>query len=310
MEHQFNIEIAKIVGVNAAIIFKNISHWCEKNKVNNKHFYDDEFWTYNSIKAFEDLFPYLSNKQIRSALDKLKEFGLIDFGEYNNNPYDRTRWYCDKTQKIGLISFTSSVLKGKMDTTKMANVDLPKRVSSITDNKLTNINTDNKHLNINKEHSSFCVNQVNLFDIEEPDIKSNTKAIKGKKEAHPSHNLIKNFWFEEYMIGSRFQIGDGTHINRIIENIDQYLKKNNWKNDPDSILEFFKILCKQKSLLKNSFHATASLSTLGSSNHFTSIIENIKLNSNGQSNINSRQHKDYVRQSVSASLSSVPDPRK
>jgi hypothetical protein len=56
--HSFDPEIAKKVGVNAAVIYQNIVWWTQKNAANNKHHHDGRHWTYNSIKAFDVLFPY------------------------------------------------------------------------------------------------------------------------------------------------------------------------------------------------------------------------------------------------------------
>ncbi|MDR0266069.1 MAG: hypothetical protein LBJ04_22845 [Sphingobacterium sp.] len=95
MEHHFDIEVAKKFGVHAAVIYKNIQHWCLKNRSNEKHFYNGEYWTYNSVKAFNDLFPYLTESQIRTAINKLVEKGWIGVGNYNSSSYDRTKWYCD-----------------------------------------------------------------------------------------------------------------------------------------------------------------------------------------------------------------------
>lgn len=91
--HSFDPEIAKQVGVNAAVIYQNIYWWCEKNAANGKHFHDGRFWTYNSVSAFDDLFPYLTRKQIRTALDKLLDAGLLLSGSFNASAYDRTKWY-------------------------------------------------------------------------------------------------------------------------------------------------------------------------------------------------------------------------
>lgn len=91
--HSFDPEIAKQVGVNAAVIYQNIYWWCEKNAANGKHLHDGRFWTYNSVSAFDDLFPYLTRKQIRGALDKLLDVGLLVSGNYNEIAYDRTKWY-------------------------------------------------------------------------------------------------------------------------------------------------------------------------------------------------------------------------
>lgn len=91
--HSFDPEIAKIVGINAAVIYQNLVWWTQKNAANERHYYDGRYWTYNSVKAFDDLFPYLTRAQIRSALIKLEEAGLIVTGNFNQSAYDRTKWY-------------------------------------------------------------------------------------------------------------------------------------------------------------------------------------------------------------------------
>jgi len=94
MTHQFDTEIAKELNVNCAIIYNNLKFWCEKNKANDKNFYDGNYWTYNSVKAWKELFPYLGESQIKNALKKLEDECYIKSGEYNSNKYDRTKWYC------------------------------------------------------------------------------------------------------------------------------------------------------------------------------------------------------------------------
>ena len=93
MNHYFNTEIAKEVGVNAAVILENIAHWVLKNKANDKNFYDGHYWTYNSRTAMTALFPYLSEKQVRYALDALRKADMVITGNYNKSSYDRTLWY-------------------------------------------------------------------------------------------------------------------------------------------------------------------------------------------------------------------------
>ena len=84
--HSFDPDIAARVGCNAAVIYQNLFYWAEKNAANDKHFYDGRWWTYNSISAFADLFPYLTGKQIRTALDKLEIDGLIVMHTCDNPP--------------------------------------------------------------------------------------------------------------------------------------------------------------------------------------------------------------------------------
>jgi hypothetical protein len=96
--HSFDPKIAERVGVNAAVLYQNIVWWCAKNAANRHNEHDGRFWTYNSVKAWAELFPYLSAAQIRLALEKLENDGLILSGTFNQVGYDRTKWYCPSEQ--------------------------------------------------------------------------------------------------------------------------------------------------------------------------------------------------------------------
>lgn len=93
MNHSFDINVAKEYGVHAAILLQNITFWCLKNKANGANEHDGNFWTYNSKKAFSELFPYMTARQIEYALKRLIDEGIIVTGNYNANAYDRTLWY-------------------------------------------------------------------------------------------------------------------------------------------------------------------------------------------------------------------------
>lgn len=93
MMHHFDVELATKYGLPAAIFLDHLLFWLTKNKTNKKHFHDGRYWTYNSMEAYTELFPYLSFKQIRTMLDKLKTEGLLLVGNYNLTTYDRTQWY-------------------------------------------------------------------------------------------------------------------------------------------------------------------------------------------------------------------------
>lgn len=136
ISHSFDIDVAKIYGVNAAILLKYIGHWIDKNKANDKHFHDGNYWTYNSVKAFKELFPYMSEKVIRNTLKKLEDDGIIVTGNYNKAAYDRTTWYAltEKGKSICLF--------GKMEIDEMANGNLQKG------EPIPDINTDIKSSNI------------------------------------------------------------------------------------------------------------------------------------------------------------------
>lgn len=101
--HSFDKNIAKLTNVNCAIILQNIFYWVEKNKANNIHLHEGKYWTYNSMKAFEELFPYLNNRQIRYALQTLEKEGLILTGNFNET-CTRTLWYTVTDKAVEIIT--------------------------------------------------------------------------------------------------------------------------------------------------------------------------------------------------------------
>jgi DnaD/phage-associated family protein len=93
MNYSFNIDDAKKYGVDEAIMLSNFRFWILKNKANGTNFYEGRYWTFNSMKAFEELFPFWSYKQIRRILNNLEDSRAIVTGNFNKKAYDRTKWY-------------------------------------------------------------------------------------------------------------------------------------------------------------------------------------------------------------------------
>ena len=93
MNHSFNIEVAEAYGIEEAILLENIYFWCKKNKANEMNIKCGKVWTYNTAKAFNELFPYIKESKIYRSIKHLEEDGLIEIGCFNSNNYDRTRWY-------------------------------------------------------------------------------------------------------------------------------------------------------------------------------------------------------------------------
>ena len=110
--YSFDTEIAEMVGVNAATIYHNLEFWINKNEANNQNFRDGNYWVYNSVSAWLKLFPFLTTRSIRTALDKLVDAGLVETGQFNDKGYDKTTWYaiCQKRQ-IHLSETTNPFVK-------------------------------------------------------------------------------------------------------------------------------------------------------------------------------------------------------
>ena len=148
MNHQFNVTIAKEYGLLEAILLFNIDYWVRKNKANNKHFYDGRYWTYNSVVAFAELFPYATSKQIRTALDHLRKEGIICTGQYGDS-FDKSLWYSVTDKGIAILhgeepaEGKSICPTGQMDSPHRANdIYILNNNNNSSTNQNTNINDD------------------------------------------------------------------------------------------------------------------------------------------------------------------------
>lgn len=93
MQHMFDTEHARAYGVHEAILIHHLSFWILRNRANGENLREGRTWTYNSVKALADLFPYLTIKQVRGALARLVDGGVLLTGNYNPTSRDRTLWY-------------------------------------------------------------------------------------------------------------------------------------------------------------------------------------------------------------------------
>jgi DNA-binding PadR family transcriptional regulator len=145
MKHLFDTNIAKLCGIEEAIILENIYFWCKKNEANDK-LTNGKPWTYNSVKAFNELFDYMSPSKISRALKNLEALGFIEIGEFNSNSYNHTKWYCitDKTRNVFGEENENSIFHFENSNTCFENSNNQNSKITITDIN-TNKKQDNKH---------------------------------------------------------------------------------------------------------------------------------------------------------------------
>lgn len=164
MQHHFNVEVATQYGVHSAILLDNLYYWIEKNRANGNNFFDGHYWTYNSKKALSELFPYLSEKQVRTAIENLVNDGILITGNYNEMKMDRTMWYSITKKGYELLGDCRTSL-----------FDLPLEANaSDSDGKAI---PNNKHTN----------NKPDIIGPDEPDIseviiQSSDVLVENKKE--------------------------------------------------------------------------------------------------------------------------------
>jgi hypothetical protein len=175
----FSVEYAIQYGLDEAIMIQNLQFWIMKNKANNKHFYDGRTWTYNSLEAFQALFPFWTAKQIRRIIDSLIQKGIIIKGNYNKTPYDRTSWYAFENEEVFCNLLKNTIFPfGQMKKPIWANEKA--RMGA----PIPYINTD-----INTDKLNY------IADLK----KSAQKKVKKEKEPNPSIKAVIDYYHDRFL---------------------------------------------------------------------------------------------------------------
>nr|UVX87045.1 MAG: Replication initiator protein A (RepA) N-terminus [Bacteriophage sp.] len=74
----FNTEIAGDLGIRMAIVYQFIVDACKANATEWTQCHDGRFWVEFPQSRFMDVFPYMKPATVRSILNKLQRFRLID----------------------------------------------------------------------------------------------------------------------------------------------------------------------------------------------------------------------------------------
>lgn len=100
-------ELAVAVGLNEAIVLQQVHYWCElyakseSRTKSRKHYHDGCYWVYNSIREWHKQFPWWKSEgPVKTAFNNLEKRGLLITGNYNETPWDRTKWYRVNYEKL------------------------------------------------------------------------------------------------------------------------------------------------------------------------------------------------------------------
>lgn len=200
MQHSFHIEIAKEYGLLEAIIINNLFFWIEKNKANNVNYYDGTYWTYNSIKALNELFPYASERKISYALKHLEEEGIIKTGNYNKLAYDRTLWYAFTEKGISILQ------KCCFHFTKSTNGFYK------SDEPIPDINTD---INTDNNNSSSIEKRDTIYDFLEQNFGRTLNSIEIEMIREWNDNELTRYAIKQAVLNGKYNV---KYINTILVN--------------------------------------------------------------------------------------------
>jgi len=121
-EHSFDVELASIVGLEKAILIKNISYWIEENKRRNEtgSFANGIWWTEESLTSLAKKYPYFKRTSIGRWMQELHDLGWIRIvvGKSGKNRYSSGKvfelWDDDMDWKSLLSQNRTVAIRPKM----------------------------------------------------------------------------------------------------------------------------------------------------------------------------------------------------
>lgn len=87
--------LAKALGLNTAIIIQQIHFLLQAAKAsrNNYVYVDNEWWVYNSLEEWAEIFTWLSVSTIQRTMVSLETEGFIKSRQGVKDRFDRRKWY-------------------------------------------------------------------------------------------------------------------------------------------------------------------------------------------------------------------------
>jgi hypothetical protein len=177
MNHSFDIDRAVKYGVPQAILLENMLFWLAHNKAFGKNIHEGKVWTFNSVAAYAELFPYWTVDQIRRYFESLEKDGVLIAGNFNKKRYDKTKWHTVADQSLIPHWQISQRRKSQKDL-----AELPDGNGELAE-PIPDINAD-------KNQSSAPLSMHAVFKEPKTARKSKPKTVEHYPEIEPLLNIL------------------------------------------------------------------------------------------------------------------------
>lgn len=168
--------LAVAIGLNESIFVQQLHYWLQKSGKER----DGKIWVYNSVTDWNEQFPFWSDSTLRRIIKKLETEGIIETGNFNKLPIDKTKWYriceetllkkCDKgieSRKRQTSSQNDHMVRSDC-THGPVNVDRPlPEITTETTTEIEVVDTRTQE-SVNPSQTAFAFYQENGFGILNP----------------------------------------------------------------------------------------------------------------------------------------------
>lgn len=92
-------DFAKEIGLHEAVILQQMHYWLEKSN----HLINGCRWIYNTYRAWQQQFPFLSLCAIRRAIARLEGLNLLKTERFDKQRWNQTKWYSINYQRLEVL---------------------------------------------------------------------------------------------------------------------------------------------------------------------------------------------------------------
>ena len=132
--HSFSVDLAKEIGLAEALLLQHFYFWYQHARNLPDMCREGRVWFFRSVKEMREVFPYLSDANIRTAIQHLIDRGLVVKGDFSSASMYKATWY----------SLNDSAIQ-EFDTTQSQNPFIESRNGFVDSGKsISNKNKDNR----------------------------------------------------------------------------------------------------------------------------------------------------------------------
>lgn len=138
-----NPKLAKLIGLNEAIILQQIHYWIDNKNCKGVHAKGRK-WIYNTVSQWQEQFPFLSPSTIKRTMLELRNLDLISIEQLSENSRDTTNYYAINYEKLDSLQTVQSEPPREVNLNSLdgSNWSPPNRTETTTET--TSINTEKK----------------------------------------------------------------------------------------------------------------------------------------------------------------------
>ncbi len=155
-------DLAKEIGLHEAVILQQIHYWLERST----HLINGCHWIYNTYRAWQQQFPFLSLSAIRKAIARLEGLKLLKTERFDKQSWNQTKWYSINYQRLEVL-ISSICSEQPHRSAQFEQLDVTNSSSSSTENTAitTSENTSPRSEERKEEKSDKAVVVRSCFSL-------------------------------------------------------------------------------------------------------------------------------------------------